>query len=258
MDDSDPASNRRGLLKRKYNHGPVMRVEKQFRNTEGSSYQVLFGQTTTRTQHAQHHDASNCPPSSSVHKPGPSARVNNRHVFVVHTSSSMSKGESPKSARSSDHPPMPSNEKLPAGKRPRLNGVLQPDRKYILRPTRPVKNSDQVDFDIWAQILGYCDPKLLAVAKTINSSFYRLLSDRSTIWRDSRLNYYGLDMPDCPRGLTEQRYVDLLTGRGCQNRLCPKEHTTRVYWTFQVRLCAECFKQKTMRVRCPCIAPFSS
>ena len=166
--------------------------------------------------------------------------------FVIITAGSVRKAQRLCGDSQTQSPTL--NEIASFWKRRRPSNVAQPDRKYTFRPSKPLKNSDLVSSDIWQIILGYCEPRFLIEAKTINSSFYRLLYDRAGIWRKSRQNYYGPDMPDCPAGLTEQQYVDLLAGRGCQNKTCHKDNTARVYWPFQVRLCAECFKQKTMRV----------
>ncbi|KIW12394.1 hypothetical protein PV08_09671 [Exophiala spinifera] len=118
----------------------------------------------------------------------------------------------------------------------------------VLRPSRPLKISDQVNGDVWHLILGYCEPKQLLEAKLISKDFNTRLNKHSTIWRKSRLDHFGKDIPECPTGLTEQQYVYLLVGRGCQNPNCPRDQTVRVAWVFQLRLCADCFKQKTIRV----------
>lgn len=119
----------------------------------------------------------------------------------------------------------------------------------VLRPSRPLKISDQVNGDVWHLILGYCEPKQLLEAKLISKDFNTRLNEHNTIWRKSRLDHFGKDIPECPTGLTEQQYVYLLVGRGCQNPNCPRDQTVRVAWVFQLRLCADCFKQKTIRVR---------
>ncbi|KAJ9627563.1 hypothetical protein H2204_009602 [Knufia peltigerae] len=117
----------------------------------------------------------------------------------------------------------------------------------VLRPSRPLKISDQVNGDVWHLILGYCEPRQLLEAKLISKDFNNRLNEHNTIWRKSRLDHLGKDIPECPTGLTEQKYVYLLVGRGCQNPNCPRDQTVRVAWVFQLRLCADCFKQKTIR-----------
>ncbi|KIX07011.1 uncharacterized protein Z518_04987 [Rhinocladiella mackenziei CBS 650.93] len=255
MDQSHPPSHRNGTGKRKYDHGPVMRVDKQFRNAEGSSYQIIVPQSHNArkivfhprnssfalSSNASAHVLASSSTDSAAAPPAPG------HTFVINTVGSMKTGQRHGNTRSSYESTVLSSENTPMEKRRCISSISPTDRKPIFRPSRPVKNSDQVHSDVWQTILGYCEPKFLLEAKTINSAFYRLLSDRSGIWRESRQNHFGREMPDCPPNLTEQQYVDLLAGRGCQNSACPRENTARVYWTFQVRLCAECFKQKTMR-----------
>lgn len=259
MDLSAPSSNRNGSSKRKERHGFLMRVDRQFRNTEGSSYQVSLPPSNTVFRPPRVLLAD-LPPSGSnalgslspSGSRGPAtAFPNNGLTFVINTVGSMKSGQRAGIKRAAEQLPLPLDENNPVAKRPRPRsiGIALTNRK-LFRPSRPLQNSDQVDFDIWATVLSYCEPKFLLEARTINSTFYRLLSDRSTIWKDSRINHYGDEMPDLPISLTEQKYIDLLSGRGCQNSICHKEHTARVYWMFQVRLCADCFKQKTMRVRC--------
>lgn len=241
----------------KYGIGPLMRVEKQVRNLEGSSYQVIPTDSPAPRKITFHIDklSFKVPPSplgnaSASRSQGftPLPPITN-YSFVVNTIDSMKNGERP---TLSDEPLNNSDPGLDdtsshAKSRDLLTEPQVP-RARAFRSSRPLKISDKVNSDIWQTILGYCEPKLLLEAKTINKEFRQLLSDRTAIWRTSRQNFFGHDMPECPIGMTEQSYADLLVGRGCQNRNCPKEHTAGVYWTFQVRLCAECFKQKTMRV----------
>jgi len=239
-----------------------MKVEKQIRNLDGIAYQVISTDSLAQTQTPRKIvfqadkssfqfpstlfgaiDASGSPEN----KPPPSITD---HSFVVNTIDSMKNGgEWPTVSLDSPnlYTPVLDDGSLD-GKRRKLMSEPQILRKHALRSTRPLKISDKVNSDIWQIILGYCAPKLLLDAKTINKEFRQLLSDRTAIWRASRQNFFGHDMPECPIGMTEQAYADLLVGRGCQNQSCPKEHTAGVYWTFQVRLCAECFRQKTMRV----------
>lgn len=248
MAASDPPPRRAASAKRKYDHAPVMRVEKQFRNAEGAAFQVTappYLQQPTIIFQARRASVGHLPNTNNDASRPSSPSAANEHTFVINTIGSMKRG--PRTGKCAARPrPVPKND--PEVEKQQLATLSLVARKITFRPSRPLKNAEQINSDIWQTILGYCEPKLLLEAKTINSEFYRLLSDRSRIWRESRLNHFGPAMPDCPAGLTEQQYVDLLVGRGCQNRVCPRENTARVYWTFQVRLCAECFRQKTIRV----------
>ncbi|KAK5045338.1 hypothetical protein LTR84_009444 [Exophiala bonariae] len=235
---------------------PLMRVEKQLRNLEGSSYQVIPTGLPAPRKVTFHIDklSYRIPPKPSddaIHagfrgfSPLPPLITN--HSFLINTVESMQNGEQPTSDEPPTNPTPTGNDKLPNTASQDILGETQLPRKRALRSSRPLKISDKVNSDIWQTILGYCEPRLLLAAKTINKEFRQLLSDRTAIWRTSRQNAFGYDMPDCPVDMSEQAYADLLVGRGCQNRNCPKEQTAGVYWTFQVRLCADCFKKKTMR-----------
>ncbi|KAL2438978.1 hypothetical protein ABEF95_015258 [Exophiala dermatitidis] len=260
MDASASAVGRNGNGKRKYEHGPVMRVSSPFINTASSSYQeacskpfngrkFVFQPLATSNRLSGDDTSHRCEPPAVPHETttgGPASA--GQFTFVVSTADNFLPGQRYRTARYSRQTSVSlGDDGEPAHKRLRLTCETQQAQKPILRPSRPIAISDQVNSDIWQGILSYCDPKLLLKLKTINSAFYRLLSDRSAIWKQSRQNYFGADMPDCPQGLTEQQYVDLLAGRGCQSRTCPNENTTRVFWTFQTRLCPKCFKERTIR-----------
>lgn len=257
MAGSSNGPKRTAESKWKYSNGPLMRVEKQIRNLDGSTYQVIPTEALAQRKIVFQTDKSSFQVTSTPfdvvdasksqeNKPPPPITD---HSFVVNTIGSMKNGERPTAPLDSPscYTSVLDDGSLIGRQRHPMSDP-QILRKRALRSTRPLKISDKVNSDIWQIILGYCEPKLLLEAKTINKEFRQLLSDRTAIWRASRQNFFGHDMPECPTGMTEQTYADLLVGRGCQNRSCPKEHTAGVYWTFQVRLCAECFRQKTMRV----------
>ena len=116
-----------------------------------------------------------------------------------------------------------------------------------LRKDRPVQNAEEIHRDIWRNILCYCEPRLLLQAKTINSTFHDLLSEQ-TIWRTSRECHLP-DSPECPDSLSEDLYVDLLVGKGCQNKGCARKDTANVSWAFKVRLCIDCLHKWTINVQ---------
>lgn len=234
---------------------PLMRVGKQVRNLEGSSYQIIPTGLPAPRKVTFHIDklsfqtplcASDDADLAEFRGLPPPLITN--YSFVVNTVESMKNGELPTSDEPLNNSTPLVNDRLSNTKPRELLNETEVPRKRALRSSRPLKISDKVNSDIWQTILGYCEPRLLLAAKTINKEFRQLLSDRTAIWRTSRQNSFGYDMPECPANMSEQSYADLLVGRGCQNRNCPKEQTVGVYWTFQVRLCADCFKQKTMRV----------
>jgi hypothetical protein len=220
-----------------------MRVQKQACTTDGSLFHFV------RPQSLHQHKIRFQPPNTfaeepqKLHSTASSARdeapKQPMRGFVLNTVHTVQKNERPFRIRKGN---------LESGAAETDSILERPSKRRTLKWQRPVKISDKVNSDIWQTILGYCPPGFLLEAKTINSEFYNLLAQRSAIWKESRQRHFGFEMPDCPSGLTEQKYADLLCGKGCQNSSCPKEIATRVYWVFKVRLCATCFKQKTIRV----------
>ncbi|OAL22731.1 hypothetical protein AYO20_11130 [Fonsecaea nubica] len=174
-------------------------------------------------------------------------------IFIHSTVESMQEGQRPTIDRNQTYSfvgsPGPSPVDIPGlsldALRTKAKAKAKPKRQAFL-PSRPVQNSKLVHTDVWAGVFSFCEPKLLLELKTLSRFHYELLSDNSVIWRNSRIHHYGADMPECPRGLTEKQYVELLAGRGCQSKDCHLGRTFKVHWTFQVRLCSSCFKQKTM------------
>jgi hypothetical protein len=66
------------------------------------------------------------------------------------------------------------------------------------------------------------------------------------IWRKSRLQFIPKeDMPP-PKGMSEEKYVELLmTERGCQ--VCKRTKECKIYWEFIIRCCYKCYSIKTTR-----------
>jgi hypothetical protein len=119
--------------------------------------------------------------------------------------------------------------------------------KIELRTNKPLKNSEDIHMDVWRIVLTYSPLKFLLDAKTINHHFCRLLAEESTVWCESRINQYSEDMPGPPGQMTEQRYAQLLEGRGCQSAGCSKMSTGKVYWAFCLRLCRDCLEKRTFK-----------
>ncbi|ETI29025.1 hypothetical protein G647_01478 [Cladophialophora carrionii CBS 160.54] len=247
-----PSLTADALRKRRYRGETVMRVQSQFRNTGGSSSQVfnpkpLSAPITAPFSFETSKFSLRGPfqtPEQVAPRPTKRARVapvtflnatvdctkdGRRITFKSDTTESIS-AESPSE-----------NTTLPAK-------TVEKGFRTRLGPSHPVKLSSKIYADVWIRILSFCEPKFLLEAKTIDKFRYGLLSEHSVIWKESRLNYYGPDMPDCPKNLTEQQYVELMAGRGCQNSRCAKGDTHKVHWNFRVRLCSGCLAQKIMRV----------
>jgi hypothetical protein len=165
------------------------------------------------------------------------------HMFVMNTVDSMKNGQQRTSKR-----PTTTSTPSEVSSVDSNNTAKTAAKLPRLRPSKPVKNSGQVYEDIWIGILSVAEPKFLLEAKLISKRYRFLLKEYTTIWKDCRTNHYGSDMPDCPTGLAEKEYVELLAGRGCQSRKCSKTETQKVHWIFRGRLCTECLSEKTMRV----------
>lgn len=240
-------ANGQVLGKRKYGQ-PSMRVATQFRNTGGSSSQVFhqrpsatefsIANSTAMSRPTQPHPDPPATNSNSTKK----AAVND-HSFVLNTVDSMKTGQRHPAKRGAVQYLFSDNSSVDSN-----HTTKDPPKIPRFRPSRPLQNSDQVYADVWINILSFAEPKFLLEARTINRHFYRLLQENTAIWRDSRINHYGPDMPSCPKGLSEKQFVELLAGRGCQNSKCSMDKTHKVHWMYQVRLCPNCLVQKTMRV----------
>lgn len=126
--------------------------------------------------------------------------------------------------------------------------------KPVKGPMRFQKNrpvDEAVNFDVWENILSFCPPAFLLKARTISSTFRSVLKDDSFLWKLSRTEHFGSDMPEPPLNLSEPQYADLLTGIGCQTRGCQAPKTRKVYWVFQKRLCDKCLKAAFLPVNFP-------
>jgi hypothetical protein len=248
---SFPPAQKQVLGKRKHGGQPIMRVPNQFRNTGGSVMPVFHqkpSEISLDSKHVTYHSPNLSSPQPVV-EPKKQVTISD-HSFVMNTVDSMKnnprarrkRGPEPATAMDSADP-VPTILPTRQGRKP-----PKPPKPPRFRPSRPVQISDQVYMDIWVRILSFCEPKFVLEARTINKHFNQLLTEHSAIWRECRLNHYGRDMPGLPTGLTEKQYVELLAGRGCQHSKCSKGETLKVHWTFQVRLCADCLFEKTMRV----------
>ncbi|KPI45874.1 uncharacterized protein AB675_338 [Cyphellophora attinorum] len=122
------------------------------------------------------------------------------------------------------------------------------NKRAVFNQARPPKNADEINHDIWTTILSFSHPRFLIRAKTVSKAWYNIL-ERESIWRHSRLLHFDENVPECPDGITEQQYADLLCGRGCQSASCPREKTTAVCWALLVRLCPDCLQAKTIRLQ---------
>jgi hypothetical protein len=147
-------------------------------------------------------------------------------------------------AKSAQHAQEPSSKRQ---KRKRGSRSTGNQSKPTFKMSQPVKNANEVYLDVWRLIFSFSSLKFLLEARTICKDFNQLLQEHQTIWKTCRELEFGPDMPSPPGQLTEQKYADLIVGKGCQSRACVKNQTAKVYWPFRVRLCGDCFKQKTVK-----------
>lgn len=136
-----------------------------------------------------------------------------------------------------------------AEERPAKRKCIRKDKQTIrtrLNTSRPVQNADTITIDPWRIILERTTPEFLLDARTICKVWNDLLKE-DAIWRRARVETYGPDSPSPPQGMSERKFADLIAGRGCQNRSCPKVNTTKVFWAFRTRMCDECFKERTVK-----------
>jgi hypothetical protein len=126
---------------------------------------------------------------------------------------------------------------------------VRKDRKTLhtrLNVMRPVKNSHEVIQDAWRLILGQTSPEFLLEARTVCKEWNSLLQE-DTIWMRARIEKYGEDAPSPPKGVSERRFADLLVGKGCQNRTCPRRNTIKVFWAYRTRMCEDCSRERTVK-----------
>ena len=131
------------------------------------------------------------------------------------------------------------------GGRPR---TAPPKHKKPVGPTRLRKNKPvvaEIHMDLWELILPYCPLRFLFTARKVNTQFRERLAYGS-LWKKCRIQNYGTDLPDPPKGMKEWDYANLLEGIGCMG--CPNKRTRKTYWAFQKRWCAKCLGNNTVQV----------
>lgn len=112
-----------------------------------------------------------------------------------------------------------------------------------LRRVKPIKS--HVPYEIWLDIFAYCTPAQLAQLRRVNSSFKKFIDDEK-VWAKSRVNTFP-QFPEPLYGYPENYMWNLWKGIGCM--ICGTARVKKVYWTWAVRLCLDCFKEGKIRVR---------
>ncbi|KAF2184414.1 hypothetical protein K469DRAFT_633847 [Zopfia rhizophila CBS 207.26] len=125
---------------------------------------------------------------------------------------------------------------------------LIPSGKPQVKPTklrRGRRLSKQIDLDCWFTILTFSDPAQLLEMRDKIASCYRFLRDNPSLWKHSRNNFYGDELPDPPAEITEFQYAHLRHGHGCMS--CGAQATRKTYWAFLRRWCKTCLQSKTIK-----------
>src|SRR5581483_7529357 len=61
-------------------------------------------------------------------------------------------------------------------------------------------------------------------------------SSTQQIWKESRLQFMQSEILPPPKGMSEEKYVELLLKeRGCQ--ICKCKKLCKIYWEFEIRCC---------------------
>ncbi|KAF2491070.1 hypothetical protein BU16DRAFT_621729 [Lophium mytilinum] len=108
-------------------------------------------------------------------------------------------------------------------------------RPTKLRVSNPVRTP--VSACIWNNVFKWSHPNTLLTCRDMQF-FMPLLANHTAVWRDSRVNTYGNEIPDPLPGLSEEQYANLLSNRkGCQVTGCEDKLARKTYWAFCKRLC---------------------
>ncbi|KAG0639298.1 hypothetical protein HOY80DRAFT_1009626 [Tuber brumale] len=133
---------------------------------------------------------------------------------------------------------------IPSDRRPiqyarprKSNGPL------TLRRAKPIKS--HIPYEIWLNIFSFCTPQTLAKLRRVNSTFKSFIDDER-VWATSRKSNFP-HFPEPIYGYPENYMWNLWRGMGCM--ICGAARVKKVYWTWGVRMCFECFKDGRMKVR---------
>src|SRR3954451_8740990 len=103
--------------------------------------------------------------------------------------------------------------------------------------------------ELFLEICSFLPPSDLFTLSQVCRKFREYLfapnsSNTQEVWKNSRLKFMPKeDMPP-PKGMSEEKYVELLmTERGCQ--FC-KVKECKIFWQFGVRCCSGCLDNNTI------------
>jgi hypothetical protein len=97
------------------------------------------------------------------------------------------------------------------------------------------------------RILEFTPPSFIRKARLLNKEFRDLVDKYQSIYLNQRLENYGEDMPGPSENVTERKYNDLLSGKGCMEKDCTDTKASRTHWSWEIRLCQSCWKSKIER-----------
>lgn len=132
---------------------------------------------------------------------------------------------------------------IPSDRRPiqyarprKSNGPL------TLRRAKPIKS--HIPYEIWLNIFSFCTPQTLAKLRRVNSTFKSFIDDER-VWATSRKSTFP-HFPEPIYGYPENYMWNLWRGMGCM--ICGAARVKKVYWTWGIRMCFDCFKEGRMKV----------
>ncbi|OBZ74626.1 hypothetical protein A0H81_05073 [Grifola frondosa] len=130
----------------------------------------------------------------------------------------------------------------PARKRAKVTSRTKASKK----DKAPLSALPTMPIDILFEIFGHLTPRDLISITATNKAFRQLLMTRKaiTVWKAVRKQEY--DAPDCPPGISEPQWANLLWGGNtCQE--CGTKNVVRINWGILRRVCTACMKQHLVR-----------
>lgn len=97
------------------------------------------------------------------------------------------------------------------------------------------------------RILEFTPPSFIRKARLLNKEFKDMVDTYQSIYLNQRIENFGEDMPRPLGNMTERQYNDLLSGKGCMEDACSDTKASRTHWSWEKRLCQNCWKLKIER-----------
>ncbi|KAF8996655.1 hypothetical protein BDQ17DRAFT_1429610 [Cyathus striatus] len=105
-----------------------------------------------------------------------------------------------------------------------------------------LKQLPEMPLDVLFEIFGQLHPLDLVHLTRTTKTLRSILLEESArgVWRQARVNV--VDLPECPKDLSELDYTSLIFESHCQNCLSRK---SQICWDFRLRLCGKCIESDT-------------